>query len=84
MKHDISDPVTMASVLVRDHLDTVIVRHGSRKGDAVSAAVHKLATALLQHLPGEVKQLRNDDVTRSRSLAVATGTAHARGRTGDK
>ncbi len=60
MKHDISDPVTIASVLVRDHLDTVIQRHGSVKDDAVSAAVLTLVTALLQHLPGEVKQTRAD------------------------
>lgn len=58
--HDISDPVTIASVIVRDHLDTVIVRHGQKKDDAVSAAVHKLATAMLQHLPGETKQARAD------------------------
>ncbi len=60
MKHDISDPVTIASVLVRDHLDTVIVRHGSVKDDPVSAAVLRLATALLQQLPGEAKQARAD------------------------
>jgi hypothetical protein len=58
--HDITDPVTIASVIVRDHLDTVIQRHGSVKGDAVSAAVLTLATALLQHLPGEAKQARAD------------------------
>lgn len=58
MKHDISDPVTIASVIVRDHLDTVIQRHGQVSGDAVSAAVHTLATALLQHLPSETKQAR--------------------------
>lgn len=56
--HDISDPVTTASVLVRDHLDTVIVRHGQTKGDPVSAAVLTLVTALLEHLPGEAKQAR--------------------------
>lgn len=56
--HDISDPVTIASVMVRDHLDTVIQRHGRMKGDAVSAAVRQLATALLEHLPGEAKQAR--------------------------
>lgn len=56
--HDLSDPVTIASVIVRDHLDTVIDRHGQKKDDAVSAAVFTLATALLEHLPGEAKQLR--------------------------
>jgi hypothetical protein len=60
MKHDISDPITIASVVVRDHLETVIQRHGSTKNDAVSAAVHKLTTALLQQLPGEAKQARAD------------------------
>lgn len=59
--HDITDPITIASVIVRDHLDTVIQRHGSVKDDAVSAAVHKLASALLEQLPGEAKQARADE-----------------------
>lgn len=58
--HDITDPITVASVLVRDHLDTVIQRHGQQKDDPVSAVVLRLATALLEHLPGEVKQARAD------------------------
>lgn len=57
--HDLSDPVTIAAVIVRDHLDTAIHRHGQGKGDAVSAAVLQLATALLEHLPGEAKYARS-------------------------
>jgi hypothetical protein len=60
MKHDISEPITIAAVIVRDHLDTVIHRHGQKPDDAVSAAVLKLTTALLAHLPGEAKQARAD------------------------
>ena len=60
VSHDLSDPITVAAVIVRDHLDTVMQRHGSAKNDAVSAAVHQLATALLQHLPGEAKRARTD------------------------
>jgi hypothetical protein len=63
--HDLSDPVTVASVLVRDHLDTVLVRHGKAQGDPVSAAVLMLVTALLEHLPGEAKQAR---IERDREL----------------
>lgn len=72
MPHDITDPITIASVIVRDHLDTVISRHTAlQKADdqnvpaeaetaAVSVIVVKLANALLQHLPGEVKRVRAD------------------------
>jgi len=60
MKHDITDPVTIASVLVRDHLDTVIQRHAKHPSDPVSAAVVHLVDALLQDLPAEVRQLRID------------------------
>ena len=68
MKHDITDPVTIASVLVRDHFDTVIQRHSQAEKDqgrtredrAVSFAVVRLAQALLAHLPGEAKQARAD------------------------
>ena len=58
--HDISDPITIASVLVRDHLDTVISRHLKATVDPVSTAVVKLAKALLEHLPGETRQLRTE------------------------
>lgn len=57
---DLSDPVTIAAIIVRDHFDTVILRHGSQKDDLVSQAVLRLATALLEHLPGEAKQARAD------------------------
>ena len=60
---NLSDPVTVASILLKDHLDTVILRHGCTKDDPVSAAVLKLSTALLEHLPGEARQARADRQT---------------------
>ncbi len=52
-----TDPTHVAAYLVRDCLDTLIQRH-ERGTDAVSATVVTIATALLQHLDGEAKQVR--------------------------
>lgn len=63
---DITDPITVAAVLVRDHLDTLVSRHEvwakskAPRTVAESTAVLRIARALLEHIPGEARQARAD------------------------